>query len=83
MQGSLSLQIEPVTEGRGEKVTQGRHNSMLTDQRPPSLAESATEIATRASVSSATPDDAETDKRTQRSRTPWTPETDRSLLLLS
>ena len=53
---------------------------MLTDWRP-SLAESVTEITTPASVSSATPDDTKTDERTQRRKTPWSPETDGSLLL--
>ena len=55
---------------------------MLTDRRPPSLAESATESATPASVSSATAGDAETDERTQRRRSHCFPETDGSLLLL-
>ena len=48
----------------------GRHGSMLTDRPPPSFAESATEIATPALVSLATPNDAEIDKRSQRCTTP-------------
>ena len=67
--------------GEKRKRHAGRHGSLPTDRRPPSLAESATEIATPASVSSATPDDAEADEKTQLHLTPWSPETDGSLLL--
>ena len=63
-----------LTQQAEENWSRVRHGSMLADRRPASPAESATESATPASVSSATPDEAdETGERTQRRRTAWSP----------